>query len=878
MISEEQNVRRHPGFLQRHLHFIACILPLILLPASGLSQSAPEVRTLTPPDVGQAAPAPANLVLNPPPVRGPKPLLQPVTGGFTVNTDSREEVRGFYNGVYTTSENVPQDSTADALACFPGHNANAFQQAELQRINWFRAMAGMPASIVLDPIDDWGSQQMAVIQSANNVLDHDPTNTYACYNTFAASYAGGDQDLGGDGAQATTDFIWDNGAKNDEVGHRRWILYPPEIVMGVGDVPASGTNAAANLTYVFDPASFGPRPATRQPFVAWPPEGFVPYPVVFPYWSFALTNADFTNATVTMTSNGVPVSTAIQPYQVGFGEDTIVWLPMGLNGTNYAPFPFDGTDTVYSVTVSNINYNGSLVQYSYSVTVFDPAAPGTDAVPTVLNGPAQPPVNAPNIYSAVAPNNPHVTSYNFLVAQLASGNLADDANDGLANFTASPPPLYPVIVSAPDGSGNCFHLCHTNPTSEFLQLNEVLFPASNTMVSFKSLLGYATTDESARVQVSTDSGASWQDLFVEIGSGGSGESTFTPYSLSLSNYAGVTTLLRFNYAFTGGNYYPENDPDVGWCLEVIIVTNTQQILNAVTNNSSVSNIISGDLDDTANNGLANFTITPPAYYYVTTNPPAGSETACFHLCHVDPTSQYLQLNEVLLPATSTTVSFNSILTYASPDETALVQVSTNNGATWDDLFAETGLPDDMQPVESSFSPHTISLSSYAGQLTLLRFNYAFTGGEYWPYSDPDTGWDLEDVVVTNSQQQAITIVNTTNFIFTPTQPGNYLLQAQPVIFGQFPLSFGPAKLVTAVVGGTPNILMNQPVLTNRQVWLNFTVSDGSASTFHLLQTTNLTVPWTTNSTATFTTNIPGSSYRFTATNNSTLQFYRVRAP
>ena len=462
--------------------------------------------------------------------------------------------------------------------------------------------------------------------------------------------------LGGDGAEATTDFIWDNGAKNNEVGHRRWILYPSEIVMGVGDVPAAGTNSAANLTYVFDPASFGPRPATRQPYIAWPPEGYVPYQVVFPYWSFALTNANFTNATVTMTSNGVPVSTAIQPYQVGFGENTLVWLPMGLNGTNYAPFPFDGTDTVYGVTVSNIKFNGAPVSYSYNVTVFDPGTAGADTIPTAMIGPAQPVVNAATIYSAVAPDNPHVTSYNFLVAQLLSGNLADNANNGLANFTPSPPLVCPVITNAPDGSGNCFHLCHANPTSQFLQLNELLFPASNTLVSFQSLLGYATTNEIAHVQASTDGGGTWQDLFVEIGSGGSGESTFTPYSLSLSNYAGAPTLLRFNYSFTGGSYYPQSDPYVGWCLENILVTNVQQIINTITNFSSTTNLVSGDLADTANDGLANFTITPPAYYYATTNPPAGSETACFHLCHIDPTSQFLQLNEVLLPTADTTVS------------------------------------------------------------------------------------------------------------------------------------------------------------------------------------------------------------------------------
>jgi hypothetical protein len=842
---------------------------------SGFSQVAPATKMSQHADLGKAAPAPPNLELNPPPGKIQAPLGPVVTGGFSVNTDSREEVRSFYNAIFPTSDNVAQNSTADVTSCTPGHNSLEFQQAELRRINWFRAMAGMPAAIYLDPVDNWGSQQMAVIISANNALNHNPPTNYSCYNTFAASYAGGDQALGADGAEAIKDFIWDYGANNNEVGHRRWIFYPPEIVMGVGDVPGNGPNAAGNLTYVFDPVSFGARPATRQPYVAWPPKGFVPYQVVFPYWSFALTNADFTNATVTMTSNGVPVTTTIQPYQVGFGENTLVWVPMGLDATSGGTtFPFGGADTVYSVTVSNIIYNGTKVLYWYSVTAFDPAAPGADYIPATVLGATQIVAGVASTFSATAPNNSHVTSYDFLTAQLVSGDLTDNANSGLVNFTPSPAPIVPEITNSPTGNGTCFHLCHADPTSQFLQLNENLFPASNTVVSFDSLLGYATTDESAHVQVSTDGGANWQDLFVEIGSNGSGESSFTTHSLSLSNYAGTPTLLRFNYAFTGGSYYPESDNFVGWCIENFIVTNTQALINQATNNSAVTNFVSGNLTDSANNGLTNFTVTPPPYYYVVTNPPVGSEPHCFHLTHLDPASQLMQLNEVLLPAGNSTLNFSSQMGYATSDETARVQVSTNSGATWDDLFVQagTGSP------EASFTPHTISLGAYAGLLTTLRFNFAFTGGGFYPQSDNYIGWNIEDIALTNIQQQLVTIVNTTNFNFTPARTGTYLLQAQPVIFNQFPLAFGPVKKVTVVSNTTTTIVMSQPVLTNKQVLLNFTVSGAAASTFHLLQTTQLPARWTTNTAASFITNIPGASYRYTATNNVPAQFFRVQTP
>ena len=108
-----------------------------------------------------------------------------------------------------------------------------------------------------------------------------------------------------------------------------------------------------------------------------------------------------------------------------------------------------------------------------------------------------------------------------------------------------------------------------------LQLNELLLPGTNSAVSFASQLGVATNNETARVQASTNSGASWNDLFVEAGTG-SPEGSFTPHTLSLAAYAGQLTLLRFNFAFTGGSFYPQSDNFVGWNIEDIVLTNVQQ--------------------------------------------------------------------------------------------------------------------------------------------------------------------------------------------------------------------------------------------------------------------------------------------------------------
>ncbi|HKI68220.1 MAG TPA: CAP domain-containing protein, partial [Verrucomicrobiae bacterium] len=525
------------------------------------------------------------------PGKGVRPLS--VTGGFTVDINSREQVRSFYNAVYSSSDGTPMGTTADVSSCTPGTNSTAFKETVLRRINWFRAMAGLPASITFDAGDSAKDQQAAVMMSSNNKLQHVGDWTgWSCFTTDGTNAsANSNLALGSAGPDAVSGYIWDYGANNYEVGHRRWILYPQTQVMGTGDVPAQGSTYPANAVWVFDANYGGPRPATRTPYTAWPPAGYVPYQVVYPRWSFAYPNANLASATITMQSNGVPVAVTKETYLTGFGENTVVWYPSSLNPASTSTiFPFSGTDTVYTITVGNIS-GAPQSSYTYTVTVFDPAVPGADYFPPTLSGPSQPYVNTPNAYACTAITN--ATSYQWRTSQAVSGNLADGAENGLVNFTISPTPIYPVITNSPVASGShSFHLTHTNLVPQLLQLSELLYPATNTQVTFKSLLGYAGTAETAKVQASGDGGLNWQDLYSLAGNGGQVESSFGTHTLSLSNYVGKATLLRFNYYYPGyGGYFPQTftSPPVGWFIDDIVVTNTQQLINIVTNSTASTN-------------------------------------------------------------------------------------------------------------------------------------------------------------------------------------------------------------------------------------------------------------------------------------------------
>src|SRR5881409_3691009 len=90
------------------------------------------------------------------------------TGPFTVNTARREEARNFFNTVFAASEGFSIVWTGDLASCTPGTTAAAFRDLVALRINYFRAMAGVPAGIVFDSTFNTKDHAAALMMSANN--------------------------------------------------------------------------------------------------------------------------------------------------------------------------------------------------------------------------------------------------------------------------------------------------------------------------------------------------------------------------------------------------------------------------------------------------------------------------------------------------------------------------------------------------------------------------------------------------------------------------------------------------------------------------------------------------------------------------------------
>lgn len=280
---------------------------------------------------------------------------------------TRAQATQLYQAYYVPGINANPNWNGNVNSCQPGATSSAFHAAVEARINYFRQMAGLP-TIRLNDQYTAKAQSAALMMSANKTIDHSPDGNWNCYSSEGAEAAGSSNlFLSVYGPAAIDGYIRDPGTGNVAAGHRRWILYPSTKVMGSGDIPA-GSTPAANALWVFDDSMWSARPATATPYVAWPPAGYVPYNTVFPRWSFALPNADFANASVTLTLNGsnVPV-TRYAPVN-GYGENTLVWQINGMS--DWQAFNRPSRDTTYQVRIDNVRVDGTTKSYSYSVTLF----------------------------------------------------------------------------------------------------------------------------------------------------------------------------------------------------------------------------------------------------------------------------------------------------------------------------------------------------------------------------------------------------------------------------------------------------------------------------------------------------------------------------
>ncbi|NJO14639.1 MAG: CAP domain-containing protein [Thioploca sp.] len=508
-----------------------------------------------------------------------------LANGLEVDTQSREAVRNFFNAVYQASENIPSGWDGHIEQCQAGKLSADYLAAIALRVNFFRAMAGVPAAITFNEEYNRKAQQAALMMSANNTLSHQPPSSWLCYTEEGAQAAeNSNLSLGSMGPQSITGLMEDGGNNNAAVGHRRWTLFPPTEVMGSGSVAGTELLLATTALWVFDDSINNPRPATREAFVSWPPSGFVPYPLVFPRWSFSYPQADFSLARVSMQQQGTPIQVTLEPLNnPGMGDNTIVWVP---DITLTTP---PTTDISYTVKITKVLIDGKSQDFEYTVTVINPMILGTDSIFPMITGDEQLMVNQNHTYTFNLV--PDTSSYQLSQAHRQTVTQVADAENGLEPLVATVSD-YPVIATDIKAGGSAsFHLAHPAPPSEqILRWNQTLLVNEASELHFSSRLGLSSPAQIAKVQVSIDNGQSWQTVFTQPGTQSGftsslGEEQFNQKTISLAEFTGQAIQVRFSYAYTCcDNFYPQTESGIGWYIDNIVFTDTEELTEPTITN------------------------------------------------------------------------------------------------------------------------------------------------------------------------------------------------------------------------------------------------------------------------------------------------------
>ena len=244
-----------------------------------------------------------------------------------------------YSGSYFTLDEL--NWTGNTGDCDPGTISQLAQTKTLQRLNFFRRMAGLPDKCIFDTTKNRYCQAAALCMFAQGYLDHHPNASWKCFSEDALKGAShSNLGLGSATSYSVDQQIEDGGDNNKEVGHRTWLLTTEKKCYAYG---ASQNTVAFWTLGCGESYSDTIINSYNTEFVAWPPPGPVPNNLVFDRWSFTSYNNNFSfeNPKIKLTLNGKPIQFKID-YQT---STMLVFVPQKLN--YYSP-----TEQIVKVSIT----------------------------------------------------------------------------------------------------------------------------------------------------------------------------------------------------------------------------------------------------------------------------------------------------------------------------------------------------------------------------------------------------------------------------------------------------------------------------------------------------------------------------------------------
>jgi hypothetical protein len=505
--------------------------------------------------------------------------------GFTVDAASRRDVLSFYHAVYGASDGFEARSewTGDVAGLLPGSTSLALKNDVLRRVNFYRALAGVPANLSLNLEKSVKAQEAALIAARNLGLSHHPVSEYPEWAGLSQlplgveASAKSNLSLGAYGPDAVDGQIRDDGEANWQVGHRRWLLSLQQVEIGTGDVPEQAGFSAANAIWVVGESGT----AVPAQFVLWPNQGFTPVGLLPARWSVSHPGADFGGASVSMSRDGAPVpvrvtSISSTPADSVQGEPTLVWEPV------LAPSVGSG-DAAYSVQVSGIKIGGVTRSLAYTVVAFDPTVLGETL--SITGAASVTTAGGPYAFNSIA----QADGYELTVARASAAAWLEGAEGPAVQISTDTAPGYAVVQTQVAGSGTgAFHLTHPGATAagfadQAFQLKRRLVPGPDSVLQFTETGRFAETTTTLNAEVSTDDGLTWTAVWSRAGVGLNSarfDAGWNPHAVSLGAYSGRAVLLRFRLKGNGGPVAVGTTKDHGFYVDNILLTNGVELVDA----------------------------------------------------------------------------------------------------------------------------------------------------------------------------------------------------------------------------------------------------------------------------------------------------------
>jgi hypothetical protein len=474
--------------------------------------------------------------------------------GFSVDTNNRNDVVAFWHAVYQASEGYQERiKWSGNYSGKNGKVSNEFVADVERRINYFRAMCGVPANarvntdstVVIENTDPHkpsastlksdAAQASALMLILNYspssgrdpAITHDPGKSLAGWSEAAwNANARGNLAFGIYGPGAITEYMREeitSGSTisewNSLTGHRRWITFPVATDFATGDQPGKSVrHPPSNVLYVSQkPNQLVPDPTPD--FVAYPSPGFFPAPINSRFWSLSRAEADFNSATVKMTdATGKTVEVSNVKANGNYGDPALIWEVRGAAASKSV-----FSDATFNVEVSGIRGTGIPSSFSYSVTLINPDRITSNQS---LGGPGLSPSNQTTVHTLTPPPGAEelaVTSFLKKSTRWTEG-AEKKKKPKVIGRTAKNYPLVAQMSSFP-GFGvvsgpRAFHL--TFPVSydlivrgipeQSFELDRQIIPASNAKLRFLFRRGYMTKGSTMVIEISGNGGVTWKKV------------------------------------------------------------------------------------------------------------------------------------------------------------------------------------------------------------------------------------------------------------------------------------------------------------------------------------------------------------------------------